>query len=221
MRWPARLLVALLALGAAGTGNAGPDATPARDWIAQASGRPGAWTDHGLLELPSGMLFVGDPTWGDDYHIRDPRRLATAALRVFSRSDEQGRNLALWLEAAGGEPKATGERIEFGVDAATVALGDLEGGRALVAWGESRLEKGLGDSFDWLSPILQEKMNFARWLPIPPDDRPIFIASTGMDGGLAAVWLLDERGSLSGILIDIAGRASDGQYLDTLLPAAQ
>jgi len=46
----------------------------------------------------------------------------------------------------------------------------------------------------------------------------MFIASTGDDGGFAAVWLHDGTDDLSGILVDIAGRESDSLFLDKLLP---
>lgn len=194
-------------------------ASAARTWIANASARPGEWREHDRLELTSGRIFVGDPTWGDDYHIRDPRAL-TGTLRVFTRSAPEGYNLLVWLEANGNRPAHAGKQIEFGVDAATIGLGDMAAGQALVDLGEARQDQDQGDSFDWLMPYIQEQQHFARWLPIPPGDQSIFLVSTGNDGGYAAVWLLDDTGALSGILIDIAGRKPDLLFLDKLLPAA-
>lgn len=220
MRFLSRLLGTLTAGTLASAAPAGAEAvSAARGWIDTASARPGEWREHDGLDLRSGRIFVGDPTWGDDYHIRDPRPL-TGTLRVFTRSEPDGANLLIWLEANGNSPTQTGEQIEFGVDAATIGLGDLAAGQALVALGEARQDQGQGDSFEWLMPFLQEQQHFARWLPIPPGDQSIFLVSTGNDGGYAAVWLLDSTGALSGILIDIAGRKPDLKFLDKLLPAA-
>ena len=220
MRLLSRCLSSLLGLGLFSAPILAEPLSPARIWLVESAARPGNWHDHGQLALPSGSIFVGDPTWGDDYHIRDPRRL-DASLQVFTRTAPEGDNLLIWLEANGNRPAKTGDKIEFGVDAATIALGDLGAGQALVDLGTTLQDQGKGDSFEWLMPAIQEQRNFARWLPIPPADQPIFLVSTGNDGGYAAVWLLDERGALSGILIDIMGRQPDLKFLDTLLPAAR
>ena len=219
MRLFTQALSALVGLGLSAAPAAAQTFSPARQWITDSAARPGDWRELGQLALPSGQIFVGDPTWSDDYHIRDPRRL-DGVLQVFTRVAPEGESLLIWLEANGNRPVKTGEKIEFGVDAATIGLGDLAAGQALVSLGEALQEQGKGDSFEWLMPAIQEQQNFARWLPIPPENQPMLLVSTGNDGGYAAVWLLDDRGALSGILIDIAGRKPDLKFLDTLLPAA-
>ena len=219
MRLFSSLMSALASIGLTTAPAPAESLSPARLWLGESAARAGFWQDLGPLARPSGRIFVGDPTWGDDYHIRDPRPLA-GPLQVFTRTDPDGPNLLIWLEANGNRPAATGDRIEFGVDVATIGLGDLGAGQALVDLGEALQDQGKGDSFEWLQPALQQQQHFARWLPIPPEDQPILLVSTGNDGSYAAVWLLDERGELSGILIDIAGRQPDLKFLDTLLPAA-
>ena len=190
----------------------------AREWIVETGARKGVWKDHGPIGFPSGRMFVGDPTWGDDYHLRGHMPVPDVPVRVWSYSEGGGINFSIWLEAAGTLPASRGEALNFGVDAAVLALGDLETGEAFVALGERRLDAGKGDSFDWIMPHIQAAANFAKWLPIPPDNQPMFLATTNNDGGYAAVWLYDAGGALSGILIDLRGRASDLKFLDVLLP---
>lgn len=210
------ILIALLGFG--GAALADPEISAAQQWLASTSGHQATWVDHGMLELPGGQLFVGDPTWGDDSHIKDPRPVA-GPLHVYTlQSPAPAQTHLLWLEASGTPPTHTAERISFGVDAATVGLGALEAGQALVALGERWLDQGKGDSFEFISPLISAEFHFAKWVEIPPGPEQMFLASTGGDGGLDAVWLRDSGGGLSGILVDLTGRASDRAYLDTLLP---
>lgn len=219
-------------------GNAGPPGLPeaqasaptappsdARGWLAQAGERPYIWREHGELALPSREIFVGDPTWGDDYHLRQTGSVDVDALTVWVLDAGPQDSIyashvngLVWLQAGGGVPRCVGARLDFGVDAACMALGDVATGRAFAELTDLEQDAGRGDSFDWIQPYLEEHPNYARWLSIPPGGLPMFVASTGNDGGFAAAWLHDEAGALSGILIDIQGRASDGRFLDGLLP---
>ena len=220
----ARLITTILGLAATGGANANANANenttanPARQWIAEQSAHQAEWTDHGPLSLDSGKIFFGDPTWGDEYHIRDPRPAPAPELRVWTLDAPDGRALVVWLEATGNAPVSRGPQADFGMDAAMFAFGDLAGGQALVTLGEQLQDEGKGDSYAWLWPQIESDRYYAKWLPIPPDDKPIFVVGTGMDGGLGAVWLLDQTNAVSGLLIDIAGRASDGRFIDLLLP---
>ncbi|WP_025884831.1 hypothetical protein [Asaia prunellae] len=65
---------------------------------------------------------------------------------------------------------------------------------------------------------ISNQPHFASPLNIPPDNVPAFIASTGSDGGFAAVALYDRSNRFSGILVDIAGRSVDQCFIDKLLP---
>lgn len=207
----------------------GPPVTPppadARSWLRVASERAFVWRDMGELALPSQHIFVGDPTWGDDYHMKQtaPVDADRVTVWVFESGEESDAfhahtNALVWLEISGTPPTTRGLALDFGVDAACFAFGDLETGRAFTRLTELESAAGRGDSFEWIGPYINEHPNFARWLSIPPDGQPMFVASTGSDGGFSAVWLHDAQDSLSGILIDIAGRASDLRYLDKLLP---
>jgi len=158
--------------------------------------------------------------WGDDYHIRDPRTVPAAKGTLYSFSEAvEERNYLIWIGFTGETPVATGETLGFGVDAAMFALGALEGGQAFVDLGERNIDAGKGDSHDFILPHIDQPHDYAKWLPIPGSRERIFLVSTGSDGGGQATWLIDANGATSGILIDIAGRASDGRYLDKLLPA--
>ena len=192
--------------------------TDARDWIAAHAAAPGTWQDHGDLALP-GRMFIGDPTWGSDHHITNTYPAPAPLLRVWTLSDPRG-NLALWLENTGALPAASGDKVEFGVDAAMFALGTLESGQALVDLGERGQAEGTGDSFDWLceQPAYAERQT--TWLEIPPGDHRMFLATTPGDGGFAATTLLDGTGAVSGILIDIRGSNQNGKFIDELLPPA-
>lgn len=205
-----------------------PADTPAtaRGWLAAAAARDGCvWRDLGALALPSRRLFIGDPTWGDDYHLRQTASVEMDALRVWVLDSgpnpstyEAHANTLVWLEALGTPPATRGAALDFGVDAACFALGDVEAGHAFTRLTDHEAAAGRGDSFEWIQPYIQERPHVARWLEIPPDGKRMFVASTGRDGGFAATWLHDRDGALSGILIDILGRAGDGRFLDTLLP---
>lgn len=56
----------------------------ARTWLSTTSARDFLWADLGELVLPSGGLFVGDPTGGHDYHMR--ATATTAASRPAGRT---------------------------------------------------------------------------------------------------------------------------------------
>lgn len=206
----------------------GPDPaafSSARDWLEAASERDFVWRDLGELTLPSRAIFVSDPTGGLDYHMRHTAPVEIDSLRVWvfesgpeRPSFEAHTNTLVWLEACGTPPVARGSALEFGVDAACLGLGDLETGHAFTRLTDHELDAGRGDSFEWIGPHIREQPHFARWLDIPPDGHRMFVASTGNDGGFAAVWLYDANDALSGILIDIGGRASDARFLDKLLP---
>jgi hypothetical protein len=197
----------------------------ARTWLSNASERDFEWADLGELALPSGGIFVGDPTGGHDYHMRATATVEVQALHVWAfhsgaeRPDFEARtNTLIWLEASGAQPATRGLSLDFGVDAACLAFGDLETGHAFTRLSDIEYEAGRGDNFAWLMPYIQELPHYAGWADIPPEGLRMFIASTGNDGGFAASWLHDAQGGLSGILIDIGGRASDKTFLDTLLP---
>lgn len=210
-----RALAALLALVLGGSTALAEDA--ARDWIARTAGQSGAWVKHGTLALPSGTLFVGDPTWGDDTHLRGARKAGVRKLTVWTFRLDAHRNGVIWLEAGGAAPVATAGAIDFGVDAAHVALGDLATGKALAALRHGTAP-GVGDSHDLFMQAMGRENSLTGWVEVPPRKGRMFVAATARDGGLRAVWLKGARGGLSGILIDAAGRKGDGKYLDTLLP---
>lgn len=202
--------------------------TAARDYLAAISERQGSWVDHGEVAFPSGQVFFGDPTNGDDTHIRTPRPAPAPDMRIFTYTYQfiwQGdgstgeQNGILWLEASGLKPVRKSERISFGADSAVIGFGDLDGGRALVELGRSWQDQGKGDSFEFLMPVLEEMPYMAtRKVPIPESDTAIYLVTTGTDGGFDAVWLYDAQGGVSGILVDIAGRESDLKFIDTLIP---
>lgn len=209
-------------------GSASEVGQEARSYLARLSERQGEWIDHGVIEFPSGEIFFGDPTYGDDYHIRDPRSAPAPTAHLWTYSYDfvwQGdgstgtQNGIVWIEVSGEKPVRKNERVGFGADAAVIGLGDLDGGRALVALGERWQDAGKGDSFEFLMPILQEgPYMFTKKIPIPQSDTAIYLVTTGTDGGFDAVWLYDADGEVSGILIDIAGCESDLKFIDTLIP---
>jgi hypothetical protein len=201
------------------------EAPDARTWLRTASERDNVWRDFGNLRLPSRRIFVGDPTNGHDGHMENVATIELDALRVWvleagpDRNEfEAHRNALVWLEARGTRPVARGRSLDFGVDAACFAIGDGETGDAFKRLTDLELDAGRGDNFEWILPFIQERPHYAGWLEIPPNGHPMFVASTGDDGGFAAVWLHDESDDLSGILVDIAGRESDSLFLDRLLP---
>jgi hypothetical protein len=212
--------LALMIGGLAPTAATADSPSAAREWIASAKAQGGKWVDSGTFTLPSGQIFIGDPTWASDYHIRDPRPAPAPALRLWTlHPADNGYPLAVFLENTGLAPVAQSDSISFGVDAAVIGLGDLNAGRALVSWGETLMDQGTGDSLEFLQPALNAPGSAPQKVPVPPDDQPIFLVPTGRDGGLKAVWLMDRNGAVSGILIDITGRAKDGLFVDRLLPA--
>ncbi|MBU4612533.1 hypothetical protein IMZ29_18875 [Achromobacter sp. GG226] len=198
----------------------------AREWLSLTCERPYTWRRAGDLAVPSRRIFVGDPTWGSDAHMEQQGAVSIDSLAVWvlsSGSDpspyKTDVNGLLWLEANGAVPVAVGHRLDFGVDAACFAVGDVATGQAFTELTDLELDAGRGDSFEWIQPYIQAFPHYARWVSVPPAGLPMFVVSTGNDGGFAAAWLHDAAGALSGILVDIQGRASDRKYLDTLLPA--
>ncbi|WP_179380621.1 hypothetical protein [Jannaschia marina] len=196
----------------------------AQAWLRQVSGRALVCSDHGTLSFPDGRLSAGDASDGRGKLLRDGPA-GTAEARVLTATDrshpnDAGANSLLWLEVSGTRPVATGRRLGFGTDVATLALTDGYGADAFRAFSARLRETGPGDSFDWLEPQITATSNFAKWTGIPGTDARLFLFTTRADGGYEAVWLLDKDGGLSGILIDIMGRTGDLKYLDKLLPAA-
>ncbi len=205
-----------------------PEDTPttARGWLAAAAARDGCvWRDLGVLALPSRRLFVGDPTWGTTITCARPHRSRWTRCRsgysIRVRTHPLTRRTPTpWSGWRGWAHRRRrgGRRWISAVDAACFAVGDIEAGHAFTRLTDHDAAAGRGDSFEWIQPYIQERPHVARWLVIPPDGKRMFVASTGRDGGFAATWLHDRDGALSGILIDILGRAGDGRFLDTLLP---
>ncbi|OCX66707.1 hypothetical protein BFP70_00675 [Thioclava sp. SK-1] len=209
--------------------SANGDGTGARDWIAQVSGHMAQWVHHGALALPSGELICDDPSNGHDYLIRYPLPLPVGSIDIwsFTVADETEMhfaqtNLCIWLELRGTRPSLKGPQLDFNVDAGCFALCDLDVARDFVAFDTQLQDQGGKDSWSWLASHLDPDMpNFARWVGITDPEQPqMFLASTGTDGGFAAVPLYDEDGALSGLLIDIAGRRDDRRFIDTELPEA-
>jgi hypothetical protein len=192
-----------------------------REWIETISGHSAAWKHQGALELPSGKIFIGDPSWGDGHHLRGAKAVPVNTLDVWllvSRQEEKKKNQvhAVWLAAADTKPSAITRSIEFGVDSAYFALGDLSTGQSLATIGDQGLPE-IPDSFEFFLPHIQDSGFLAIWLDVPPTDQPVLAVETKRDGGLKAVWTENRNERFSGILIDITGRASDRRYLDTLI----
>lgn len=122
----------------------------------------------------------------------------------------------VWLEAAGTRPDSVVGGIEFGMDAAYFAFRDRQAGVDLANIGDLELPEA-PDSFEFFMPIVQRDGFSWAEVPVPAEERPIFVINTGRDGGLKAAWIKDGQGRLSGILIDISGRSNDGVFLDRLL----
>ena len=193
----------------------------ARDWIVQTSGREGEWIDYGDISFPSGQIFIGDPSWGGDYHMRGVKELPVDHLRIWmyvseAQNPEVNQVQTVWLEALGTTPKKIRSAISFGTDSAYFALGDARVGHDLTNIGDLGLAK-LPDSFEFFLPHIQNYGFAGISLEVPPNNFPVFAVETKKDGGLEAVWTEDANGEFSGILIDIAGRAFDGSYLDKLI----
>ena len=210
------LVTALLSLlPVSAKAEAEPDA--GRNWILATSEHAAKWQPSGQLDLPSGTIFIGDPSWGDDYHLRGAKAVSVAQLDVWLLVSSNGEQVhAVWLEANGTLPVTVGEHIDFGTDSAYFALGDLATGQAIANIGDLNLPT-VPDSFEFFLPHIQNFGFTAIWLEVPPNDLPVLAVETKQDGALKAVWTKDRAGDLSGILIDITGRASDQQFLDTLV----
>lgn len=212
-----RYVMPVLALGAAGPVAAGT--SPARDWIATTAAHATAgWSHAERLDLPSGSLFVGDPSWGGDYHLRGALPVGVPGLDIWVLASDSGQRVHLvWLEAAGTLPVRPAETINFGIDSAYFAFGDLHTGQQLAAIGDHDPFVA-NDSFEFMLPHIQR--DDFRWaaISVPPAGSPVHAVNTRSDGGLRAVWVLDAEGALSGILIDVTGRSADQRHLDLLLP---
>lgn len=192
-----------------------------RDWIEAKSERAVTWLDFGTLHLPSGELFIGDPSWGDDYHMRGARSVPVDQLRVWVHVENpliprENQVHAVWLAAADTPPAKIVGKIDFGMDSAYFAFGDVTTGHDLVAI------KGMNhpdfyDSFDFFLPHIQQYGFVGQWLNVPQSGRPTFAVDTKRDGGLTAVWTEDSDKAFAGILIDLTGRVSDRLFLDTLI----
>jgi hypothetical protein len=199
------------------TGAAASDEVAARAWIAAASDHSAAWVHASRFVLPEGKIFVGDPSWGDDYHLRGAREVPVRQLEIwFLVGDAEPTVHAVWLEAGGTLPASSGAMIEFGMDSAYFAFGDLATGRDLATIGDLGIAE-VPSNFEFFLPHIQRTDFTWLTLEVPPRGGIVHAVNTRNDGGLKAVWLHDGNDGFSGILIDISGRASDRQYIDTLL----
>lgn len=199
-----------------------PPLSPARQWLATEAGRPFRWQTFPPLDAGRG-IFVGDPLSQPDTlnKITLPADFTSLTPWVFESGEETEAfyahtNSLIWLEVSGTKPAFTVLMAEFSIDAACIGVFPAAAYDALGAL--DRVDDG-PSAFDWVSDHLPQIAHFACTLPIPQSETPCFIASTGSDGGYAAAALLDAEGSLSGVLIDIAGRACDSRFIDKLLPA--
>lgn len=199
-----------------------PDPTPvegaARDWIAGASSLHGTWHDHGTLHLFSGQIFFGDPTWGDDHHLRTAQKTPVDTLHLWIRSSNGGRAQIIWLQAQDARPEFKSDRIAFGVEGQAFAFGDFDAGSALSEMRERNDVTDFADGCALIQSHLQAGSNAAKWITVPPEERPVFLVPTGKDAALTAVWCHSADGTFAGILIDVAGSRADGSFLDTCLP---
>lgn len=193
----------------------------ARDWIIEMSGREGEWIDYGEIIFPSGQIFIGDPSWGGDYHMRGAKELPVDHLRIWMYVSEASNPKVnqvqtVWLEALGTTPKKISSKISFGTDSAYFAFGDARVGYELTNIGDLGIAQ-LPDSFEFFLPHIQNYGFTGISLEVPPNNSRVFAVETKRDGGLEAVWTEDVNGEFSGILIDVTGRVSDGIYLDKLI----
>ena len=193
----------------------------ALDWISMAQGRAGEWQDMGRLELPSGRIFIGDTSWGDDYHMRGAHAVPVLALNVWVHvMPDDNQVSAVWLSTPAGTtaPVQIMHRLNFGMDSAYFATGDAMTGTAIA---ELRNREVMipeaPDGFELFLPYIQAPDFVATWVKVPPDAGDALAVNTRADGSLQAVWTKDAAGNFSGILIDIMGRADDGTFIDTLL----
>ncbi len=188
-----------------------------RSWINTESGHPAAWQNCGTLSLPSGKIFIGDPSWGDDYHLRGASPVAAQTLDIWLLvSKPENRALTLWLEAKDAAPAMTTHSLDFGTDSAYFAFGDLRSGQALLDLREQDIP-GAADSHEFMFPHISAAPFSCKQIDVPPHELPVFAIDTRDDGGLKAVWVADGNGTFTGIMVDIAGRASDRRFLDKLL----
>ncbi|MFC0501326.1 hypothetical protein [Asaia krungthepensis] len=203
------------------TGQNASHLSAAREWLAIQSGRPFSWT--AFDPLPEGpTLYLGDPlsdieTLG---HVTLPEAAFPLTPWVFESGDESDAyyahtNSLIWLEAAGTMPHTKQMVLEFSVDAGCIGIFTETGRTALV---KLDAVEGPGTTFEWLTARIPPGAHFAVTLSVSTGHASLFIASTGSDGGFGAASLYDKRGILSGVLIDIAGRAGDRCFIDRLLP---
>ncbi|MGB0798300.1 MAG: hypothetical protein ACPGRD_03155 [Planktomarina sp.] len=193
----------------------------AMGWIDDHRTTQGSWISAGTIDLPSGSIFVGDPSWGNDYHMRGATAVAVQSLQIFVlQSPEGNRASAVWLAAANTRPVSKGASLEFGMDSAYFAFGDHDVGRAVANIGDLDLPK-IPDSFEFFLPHISNGDFVIKQLQVPPNDAPVYAVNTNRDGGLAAVWTYDANNQFSGILIDIVGLLPENRYLDTLLPTTE
>lgn len=188
-----------------------------RNWIVSQSGHDATWQNFGTISLPSGKIFIGDPSFGRDYHLRGAREVQVSELDIWLLiSNSRNQVHTVWLEANGNHPSGISASIEFGTDSAYFALGDLSVGKDLANIGNLKNPE-FYDSFEFFLPHIQDGGFAAIRLSVPPRNAPVVAIETNRDGGLKAVWAEDADQNLSGILIDITGRVGDNLYLDKLL----
>lgn len=210
------LISAMLSLFPVST-KADIDNDAGRSWILDASEHNATWQAFGQLDLPSKTIFIGDPSWGGDHHLRGAQAVSSSQLDVWLLvSNEQNQVHAVWLEANGALPVRSSKSMDFGSDSAYFALGDLATGQALVDIGNLDLP-AVPDSFEFFLPHIQNSGFTGMWLDVPPLNLPVFTVETKRDGGLKAIWAEDIEDNLSGILIDVTGRASDQLFIDKLI----
>lgn len=189
-----------------------------RNWLAQTCRLPGRWKNHGVLHLLSGQFFVGDPTWGDDYHLRTAQNAPVEQLNVWTFGPPRGHAHLVWLQARDTLPVNKSDRIAFGVDEQAFAFGDLDAGLALAKIRESNEITEFADGYALVQSHLKGEPKVTKWIHVPPENREVFLVSTGKDAALSAVWCHASDGALAGILIDVAGCAEDGKFLEANLP---
>ncbi len=196
-------------------------ADPARDWISAAQARTGEWREMGRLDLPSSRIFIGDTSWGDDYHMRGAHAVPVPALDVWlfvAPGDTQIN--AVWLAApeTSEAPERIAHRLDFGMDSAYFAIGDAATGTAIADLrNREEFIPEAPDGFELFLPYVQAAGFLATWVPVPPDAGQALAVNTNTDGGRQAVWTTAASGQFTGILIDVVGTADNGHFIDTLL----
>ena len=196
-------------------------ADPARDWISAAQARTGEWREMGRLDLPSGRIFIGDTSWGDDYHMHGAHAVPVSTLDVWlfvAPGDTQVN--AVWLAAPeySEAPERITHRLDFGMDSAYFAIGDTITGTVIADLRnrEEPLPDAL-DGFELFLPYTMAAGFVSTWVPVPKDAGQALAVNTNTDGGRQAVWTTAASGQFTGILIDVVGAAGNGQFIDTLL----